>query len=317
MGPPALTPISKPSATSAHAMNIVAPLLFVVLWSTGFVGAKYGLPYAGPFTFLFVRMQLAWVLLAGLAVAGHAIWPCRPREAAHLAVAGLLLHAGYLGGVFFAIDRGMPAGLASLIVGLQPVLTAVGARVLLREPVAGRQWLGLLLGFVGVALVVGEQVRAAREQLISPSAFAAIVVALLATTAGTLYQKRFGGRADLTAAAAIQYLAAGALLAPLAVAEGLRIDWTLPFVLSLAWLLLALSLGAMLLLLALIRQHAVSRVASLLYLVPPATALEAYLLFGERLGPPALVGMVVTAIGVALVVRQPKAVAVHGANEPP
>ena len=285
----------------------VAPWLFVALWSTGFVGAKYCLPYAGPFTFLFVRMQLAWVLLAGLAVAGRAIWPRRPREVAHLAVAGLLLHAGYLGGVFFAIDRGMPAGLASLIVGLQPVLTAVGARTLLRERIAWRQWLGLLLGFFGVALVVGEQARGAREQLISPSAFAAIVVALLATTAGTLYQKRFGGGADLTATAAIQYFAAGALLVPLAVAEGLRIDWTLPFVLAMAWLLLALSLGAMLLLLALIRRHAVSRVASLLYLVPPATALEAYLLFGERLGPPALVGMVVAASGVALVVRQPPA----------
>ncbi len=289
----------------------VAPWLFVTLWSTGFVGAKYGLPYAGPFTFLFVRMQLAWVLLAGLAIAGRAIWPRRPREAAHLAVAGLLLHAGYLGGVFFAIDRGMPAGLASLIVGLQPVLTAVGAHVLLRESVAGRQWLGLLLGFVGVALVVGEQVRMAEKQSIALASFVAITVALLAATSGTLYQKRFGGGADLTAAAAIQYLAAAALLAPLAVAEGVRIDWTLPFVLALAWLLLVLSLGAMLLLLALIRQRAVSRVASLLYLVPPATALEAYLLFGERLGPPALVGMVVTAIGVALVVRQPKVIAVR------
>ncbi len=284
----------------------VAPWLFVALWSTGFVGAKYGLPYAGPFTFLFIRMQLAWVLLAGLAVAGRAIWPRRPREAAHLAVAGLLLHAGYLGGVFFAINRGMPAGLASLLVGLQPVLTAVGARTLLRERVAWRQWLGLLLGFAGVALVVGEQVQTAEEQSIAPVAFAAVVVALLATTAGTLYQKRFGGGADLTIAAAIQYFAAGAVLAPMAVAEGVRVEWTLSFVLAMAWLLLALSLGAMLLLLALLRRHAVSQVASLLYLVPPATALEAYLLFDERLGPPALVGMVVVAIGVALVVRQPQ-----------
>ncbi len=292
-------------------LTAIAPWLFVALWSTGFVGAKYGLPYAGPFTFLFVRMQLAWLLLAGLAIAGRATWPRSPRTAAHLAVAGILLHTGYLGGVFFAISRGMPAGLASLIVGLQPVLTAVGARVLLRESVAGRQWLGLLLGFVGVALVVWEQARAAGDASIAPAAFAAIVVALLATTGGTLYQKRFGDGADLRAAAAIQYLAAGAVLAPLAVGEGLRVTWTLPFILAMAWLLLALSLGAMLLLLALIRQHAVSRVASLLYLVPPATALEAYLLFGERLGPPALAGMVVVAIGVALVVRQPRTVAGH------
>ncbi len=283
----------------------IAPWLFVALWSTGFVGAKYGLPYAGPFTFLFLRMQIAWILLAGLAIAGRATWPRNSRTAAHLAIAGILLHTGHLGGVFFAISRGMPAGLASLIVGLQPVLTAVGARVRLRESVAGRQWLGLLLGFVGAALVVGEQAGDTGERTIAPAALAAIVVALLATTAGTLYQKRFGGGADLRAAAGIQYLAAGAVLAPLAVGEGLSIDWSLPFVLAMAWLLLALSLGAMLLLLALIRQHAVSRVASLLYLVPPATALEAYLLFGERLGPPALVGLVVTAIGVALVVRQP------------
>lgn len=284
----------------------LAPWLFVALWSTGFVGAKYGLPDAGPFSFLFVRMQIAWVLLAGLAIATRATWPRTPGAAAHLAVAGLLLHAGYLGGVFYAIGRGMPAGLAALIVGLQPVLTAVGAQALLRERVAGRRWVGLGLGFVGVALVVGEQVGAAGEGSIGVGAFAAVGLALVATTAGTLYQKRFGGGADLTAGAAIQYLAAGAALAPLALVEGMRIDWTVPFVLALGWLVLGLSLGAMLLLLALIRQHAVSRVAGLLYLVPPATAIEAYVLFGERLGPLALVGMAVVAVGVALVVREPR-----------
>ncbi len=286
-------------------LRSVAPWVFVALWSTGFVGAKYGLPYAGPFTFLFVRMHLAWVLLGGLAVAGRAAWPRGPREVAHLAVAGLLLHAGYLGGVFFAIARGMPAGLAALVVGLQPVLTAVGARALLRERVAGRQWLGLALGFAGVALVVGDRARPAGERPVAAAAFAAIAVALLATTAGTLYQKRHGGGADLTAAAAVQYLAAGVALAPLAAAEGFRVDWDPSFVFALAWLLLVLSAGAMLLLLALIRRHAVSRVAGLLYLVPPATALEAYLLFGERLGPPALAGMLAAAIGVALVVGRP------------
>jgi drug/metabolite transporter (DMT)-like permease len=287
------------------ALPALAPWLFVALWSTGFVGAKYGLPDAGPFTFLFVRMQIAWVLLAALALARRATWPRSAGEVAHLAVAGLLLHAGYLGGVFFAISRGLPAGLASLIVGLQPVLTAVGAQTLLRERIAARQWLGLGLGFAGVALVVGEQIRVAGERPIAAAAFAAIGVALLATTAGALYQKRFGGPADLSAGAAVQYLAAGAALAPLAAAEGWRIAWTGRFLFALAWLVLVLSLGATLLLLALIRQHAVSRVAGLLYLVPPATAVEAYLLFGERLGTPALAGMVVVALGVALVVRQP------------
>jgi len=283
-----------------------APWVFVALWSTGFIGAKYGLPDAGPFTFLALRMQIAWVLLAGLAVVRRVGLP-RPGQIGHQAVAGLLLQAGYLGGVFAAIDRGMPAGLASLIVGLQPVLTAVGAQALLRERVAGRQWLGLALGLAGVALVVGERAGAVGERPLGGAAFAAIAVALLSTTAGTLYQKRFGGGADLTVAAAIQYVAAGLVLAPLALAEGPRIDWTLPFTLALAWSVLALSLGAMLLLLALIRRRAVSQVAGLLYLVPPATAIEAYLLFGERLGPLALVGMVVVAAGVALVVRQPAA----------
>ncbi|MDP9363601.1 MAG: DMT family transporter, partial [Chloroflexota bacterium] len=159
-------------------------------------------------------------------------------------------------------------------------------------------------GLVGVALVVGERAVATGERPLGGVAFVAVAVALLSTTAGTLYQKRFGGAADLTVAAAIQYVAAGLVLAPLALAEGPRLAWTLPFALALAWSVLALSVGAMLLLLALIRQHAVSRVASLLYLVPPATAIEAYLLFGERLGPLALGGMVAVVAGVALVVRQ-------------
>ena len=244
-------------------------------------------------------------MLAGIALVRRARWPRGRREVGHLAVAGLLLHAGYLGGVFFAIAHGLPAGLASLIVGLQPILTAVGAQTLLRERIAPRQWLGLLLGFAGVTLVVGEQARAAADRPIGAAALGAIAVALLATTVATLYQKRFGGEADLTAAAAIQYAAAGAALTPLAVAEELHIDWTLSFILALAWLVLTLSLGAVLLLLALIRQHAVSRVTGLLYLVPPATALEAYLLFGERLSAGALIGMAVVVTGVALVFRQP------------
>ena len=288
----------------AGMLPVAAPWVFVTLWSTGFIGAKYGLPDAGPFTFLALRMQIAWVLLAGLAVVRRATLPV-PRQIAHQAVAGLLLQAGYLGGVFAAIDRGMPAGLASLIVGLQPVLTAAGAQALLRERVTGRQWLGLALGLVGVALVVGERAVATGERPLGGVAFVAVAVALLSTTAGTLYQKRFGGGADLTVAAAIQYVAAGFVLLPLALEEGPELAWTLPFALALAWSVLALSVGAMLLLLALIRQHAVSRVAGLLYLVPPATAIEAYLLFGERLGPLALGGMVAVVAAVALVVRQP------------
>ncbi len=303
------------SPRAARSLTVAAPWLFVLLWSTGFIGAKYGLPSAAPFTFLALRLHIAWILLVGIALTRRASWPRNRRATGHLAVAGLLLHAGYLGGVFFAIAHGLPAGLASLIVGLQPILTAVGAQALLRERVARRQWLGLLLGSVGVALVVGEQARTAADHPIGIDAGVAIAISLLATTIGTLYQKRFGGGTDLTSSAAIQYAAAGVAITPLALAEGEHIAWRLSFILALAWLVLALSLGAVLLLLALIRQHAASRVTGLLYLVPPATALEAYLLFSERLGPGALMGMVVVVAGVTLVIRPPGDARASGAEE--
>lgn len=287
-------------------MATLAPILFVLLWSTGFVGAKFGLPYAEPFTFLWVRMVIVVGLLLGLTWLLHSPWPKGWALNLHIGVSGLLLHAGYLGGVFFAISRGMPAGLSALVVGLQPILTAILAQYLLRERVNALQWAGLLLGFVGVALVVGEKALGARLLSIEPSAFVAIGLALLCTTLGTLYQKRFASQMPLVGGTVVQYVAASAGLFVLALLfrETMQIQWTPQFALALGWLIVVLSIGAILLLMYLIRHNSASRVASLFYLVPPATALEAYLLFGERLGPLALVGMGLAAVGVALVVRR-------------
>jgi len=284
----------------------LAPILFVLLWSTGFVGAKFGLPYAEPFTFLWVRMVLVVGLLTVLAWLLRSPWPKGCALNLHIGVSGLLLHAGYLGGVFFAISRGMPAGLSALIVGLQPILTAVLAQLLLRERVNAVQWAGLLLGLVGVGLVVGEKALSARALHIEPSAFVAITLALLCTTFGTLYQKRFAAQMPLVSGTLVQYMAAsvGLFILALLFGETMQINWTLQFILALAWLILVLSIGAILLLMYLIRHNSASSVASLFYLVPPATALEAYFLFGERLGGWAILGMGLAVVGVALVVRR-------------
>lgn len=281
------------------------PALFVLLWSTGFIGAKFGLPYAEPFTFLTVRFLLALVLLAPLAVAARKAWPRGWRPAAHQAVTGTLVHAVYLGGVFWAIDRGLSAGVAALVVGLQPLLTAVAVGPLLGERVTARQWLGLTLGLGGVAMVVGEKLGAAGAVSLDPVALVGVVLALLGITAGTLYQKRFGGGVDLRAATVMQYVAAAAVmgLAALAV-ETREITWTGEFVFALGWLTLVLSLGAISLLMALIRMGEAARTASLFYLVPPVTAVTAWALFGETLGPLALAGMAVAVAGVALVVSR-------------
>jgi drug/metabolite transporter (DMT)-like permease len=282
-----------------------APWLFVLLWSTGFIGARFGLPFIEPFTFLGIRFAIAAALLALIALALRAPWP-RRDQLPRIAVAGLLLHAGYLGGVFFAVDRGMTAGLSALIVSLQPVLTALFAGSALGERVTGRQWAGLALGLVGVALVVGEQLLApGAVPVVTGATLTACLIALGCTTAGTLYQKRHGGGMPLLADTAVQYVAAGAVMLPLALLfETRTIVWAPPLIFAMAWLVLVLSLGAILLLMLLLRLNSAARVASLFYLVPPATAVQAYLLFGERLGPLALLGLLVASAGVALVVVQ-------------
>jgi drug/metabolite transporter (DMT)-like permease len=290
--------VTRPSAL---LQEVGVPALFVVLWSTGFIGARLGLPHAGPLTLLALRYGLAAGLLALVALATRAPWPSRPAELGHYAVAGLLVHGVYLGGVFVGISLGVEAGVSALIVGLQPLLTAALAGVLLGERVAPRQWAGLGLGLLGVALVLARKLGQGPGDALGSLA---CVAALLGITIGTLYQKRHGAGMDLRTGSVVQFAAAGLATAPLALLfEDTRVAWNGEFVFALLWLVLALSLGAVSLLYALIRRGAASRVASLFFLVPPCTALIAWPLFGETLGPVALLGMALTAAGVALASR--------------
>lgn len=283
-----------------------APAVFVLLWSTGFVGAKYGLPYAQPFTFLAIRLFLASALLAVLALVLGTPAPHGRMQWGRSAVTGVLLHAAYLGGVFWAISRGFPAGVSSVVVSLQPVLVAALAGTVLGETLRRVQWAGLVLGVVGVGLVLAPGLAATDG--VPVSGLVSCLLALVAGTAGTLHQKRHGAGIPLLGGTAAQYAAAGVLLGVLALAtEDTSVRWAPRFVAALAWLVVALSIGAVLLLLALLRRRSASGVSSLFYLVPPATAVEAYLLFDETLALVSVLGIVVAAVGVALVVRTPRA----------
>ncbi len=288
------------------------PAVFVVLWSTGFIGAKLGLPHAEPFTFLALRFAIAVAILLPFALLAGTQWPGL-RAGGHVAVVGLLVHASYLGGVFAAIDRGLPAGVAALIVAMQPLITAVLIGPMVGERVRPRQWLGFALGLAGVLLVLSEKLAgSAVDRLFEGFDLAAVglcFLALVAISLGTLYQKRHVAHVDLKAGTTIQYAAAGLVTfaAALASGETMEVVWATDFVIALTWLVVVLSLGAVSLLMLLIRLGAAARTASLFYLVPPCTAVVAWLLFDERLGPVALLGMAVAAAGVALVMRQPRA----------
>lgn len=274
-----------------------APLLFVLLWSTGFIGAKLGIPHAEPLSFLFARYLFVIALMGLVAAALKAPWPRDPRRWLHIGISGLLVHGVYLAGVFIAISKGLPAGVTSLIVGTQPLLTAVGAGWLLGERVSARQWTGLVLGFAGVALVVANKV----DTGVSAGAVGPALAALLGITAGTLYQKRFCPSFDLRTGAVIQFLPTAVITGLLAATtETMVIEWTPAFAFALAWLVLVLSVGAISLLNVLIRQGSAVNVASLFYLVPPSTALIAWALFGETLAGLALIGMALTVWGVYL-----------------
>lgn len=278
-------------------MNRSVPLLFVVLWSTGFIGAKFGLPHAEPLSFLLVRYLLVLGLMTLIALAMRAPWPKDGRQWFHIGVAGLLVHAVYLGGVFVSISKGLPAGVASLVVGIQPLLTAVGAGWLLNETVLKRQWLGLVLGFVGVAMVVSGKLGSG----FGLDALWPALAALAGITAGTLYQKRFCHSFDWRTGAIAQFLPTTVATALVVGLSGnYRIDWTPDFMFAMAWLVLVLSLGAVSLLNMLIRRGSAVNLASLFYLVPPCTALIAWLLFDERLAGMALVGMALAVWGVYL-----------------
>jgi len=281
------------------------PLVFVFLWSTGFIGAKLGLPHAQPITFLLLRFTLVLAFMVPIALLFRAPWPASPWQVAHIAVAGVLLHGGYLAGVFAAIRFGMSAGVVSLIVGLQPILTAFAAAPILGERVSARQWAGLLLGLGGVALVVLHKIDASGLSALS---IGMALLGLVSITGGTVYQKRYCAPFDLRSGSVIQFVAAGLALLPFGIAfETMQAEWTPGFVFALAWLAFVLSIGAISLLTLLIRRGAATTLASMFYLVPPATAVEAWLLFGETLTGIALVGMALAIGGVALVVATPRA----------
>ncbi|HEU4460191.1 MAG TPA: DMT family transporter [Methylibium sp.] len=280
------------------------PALFVLIWSTGFVVARLGMPHAPPIGFLAVRFALS-VLCFGVWIAlVRAPWPRGRMQWLHLAVTGLLMQAGYLGGVWSAVKAGIGAGTVALIVGLQPVLTAIWIDAAARagERVGRWQWLGLLLGFGGLAIVVSDRLQGGELSVFNVGM---ALFALGSITIGTLYQKRHVAPCDVRTASFVQLAAAFAVTAPLALVESGAVEWTGELFVAMAWSVLVLTLGGSSLLYLLIQRGAATQVTSLLYLVPPCTAVMGWLLFRESLGVNVLLGLALTAAGVALIVRPP------------
>ncbi|WP_432726336.1 DMT family transporter [Variovorax sp. W6] len=276
------------------------PAVFVLIWSTGFIVARYGMPYAPPLKFLAVRFALSLACFAAWVALARVEWPKQKAQWGHLAVTGILMQAGYLGGVWAAVREGMGAGLVALLVGIQPVLTAVwlsftGGRI------TGRQWIGLGLGFAGLVLVVLRKLGQGGE--VSVLTMGLALMALVSITAGTLYQKRFVAPCDVRSASAVQMAAAVLVTLPFAALETDRIHWNLHSGGAMAWSVLALSLGGSSLLYMLIQRGTATAVTSLLYLVPPCTAVMAWLLFSEPITLVTVLGIGLTAAGVSLVVR--------------
>lgn len=280
----------------------IAPLIFVFLWSTGFVGAKYGLPYADPFIFLSVRVFIAALILFVIALFRSAPIAIGRTAIQNSALIGFFLHACYLGGVFFAISQGLPAGVAALVTSLQPVLVSALARRLFGEDLRKSQVVGLGLGFMGLILVLAPTFSLD----IALTAYLGVIVALIGSTSATLLQKKIGSTIPLLSGTAYQYLASGTVLAVAAIVTGgTTIQWSAKFIYSFIWLIVGLSVGAILVLLWLLNTSSTASVSSLFYLVPPATAIEAYFLFGETLSLQGLCGVVITAFGVWLVIKFP------------
>jgi drug/metabolite transporter (DMT)-like permease len=291
-------------STAQSAWIAAMPIVFVLIWSTGFVVAKFGLPYAPPLTFLLLRFIGVLLILLPLVLIARAPWP--GAQSGHIAIAGILLQGGYLGGVWCAIKIGMPAGLSALIVGMQPILTAFAAPII-GERVRPKQWLGLAFGLCGVGLVVANKISLSG---LSWQSIALCLLALMSITVGTLYQKHYCPRFDLRTGTIIQFAASIVVVLPLAmVFEHLdvsldTVQWTPRFVAALSWSVLALSIGAIFLLFALIRKSAATSVTSLLYLTPPTTAVMAWAMFGERFSAVGIAGMLLAIVGVYFVVRK-------------
>jgi drug/metabolite transporter (DMT)-like permease len=285
----------------------LAPPLFVLLWSTGFIGVKYGIPYAPPFYFVAIRMSIAALLLfMALAflrrtqpITKEILWPST--------LIGLTLHGAYLGGCFFAVSRGLPAGVTALIVSLQPVLVSVFAAKYLGEPLKVRAIIGLVLGLIGLFVVVLPRISMTGTNAISMVAIGACLIGLLGGTSGTILQKKYGGAIPTLAGTSIQYAATAVVLLTLAlIFEQPEIQWTAKFIGALTWLVLALSFGAILILFFLLSHGSAASVSSLYYLVPAATAIEAYFFFDEHISPVSILGTLITVIGVWLVVSKAK-----------
>jgi drug/metabolite transporter (DMT)-like permease len=283
-------------------LALFAPPLFVLIWSTGFIVARLVAPHAEPFSFLALRYGLAIAILGAVALAFRARWPASAGEWRDQLIAGVLLHGIYLGGVFWSVKHGLPAGISALIVGLQPLATALLVGLLLGESVSRRRWIGIAVGFLGAILVIVPRLGVADG--LPPVAVLASFVAMLSITLGTIWQKKTGGVQDLRSSTVVHFIGAALVTLPLALLlEQDRFDFTFEFWIGLAWAVFGLSIGAIFLLLFLIRRGAVSGVATLLYLVPPVSALIAWALFGETLAPVQILGMAVAAAGVAIASR--------------
>ena len=286
-----------------------APALFVLLWSTGFIGIRYGIPYAPPFTFIAIRMAFASVLLALISLAITRHFKYDKATIGKSALVGLTIHGAYLGGCFYGVKQGMPAGITALICSLQPVLVSVFSSLFFGEKLTHRKWLGLGLGLAGLVLVIAPKLEGSGDQVLPTVGVIAIFIALLGGTTGTLLQKKFGAGVEVLSGTSWQYVATGILMGSLAlIFEGDQsITWNAPFIFSLIWLIVALSIGAILILYFLLARSSASSVSSLYYLVPAVTAVEAYFLFGETISMVTALGTLVTIAGVALVVAQGRA----------
>jgi len=292
---------TKPHGLPPTALA-AASALFIFFWASGFIAAKFGLPYAEPFTFLTLRFLVALAVLVPLTILWRADWPSGPVAVGHVIVAGLLVQTVYLIGVFYGVYLGISTGVIALIVGLQPLITGALAAPVLGERVTPRQWGGLALGFVGLGLVVAEKVDLASGQ---DWGAALGVLALAGITFGTLYQKRFCAEVDIRAAVTIQNGVSCIVIAILAVSvETMAINWTGEFVFALLWSGIGLSVIAIALYYLLVRRGAAARVTSLIYLSPPTTAAMGWLMFDETFAPVAILGMMIAVAGVALANRR-------------
>ncbi len=293
------------NTASSKWLIAAAPLLFVVMWATGFVVARLSAPHADPLSFLAIRFPIAGLLFAGIAAALGAPWPGR-KAAFHAAMAGAFLHGGYLGPVYWAVAHGMPAGVSALIVGLQPLMTAILAAWIVKEAISLRHWIGLAVGILGVALVVWPKLQMGMTGGITPLTTAVNVFGALSIAFGTVYQKRFATALNLASGGAWQYVGATAVVLGFALAmEDFHFDGSFNAWFALGWSVVVLSLGAITLLMLLIRHGGVARVSSLIFLVPGVSALMAYGLFGETLSAVQIIGMAVCAGAVLIVTRRP------------